>query len=124
MHEPPHDYIIRGQGDLWKVSPTSGTAHEVLRCDQDTTTPLFYTGHADIEGNEIWEGDVIERCQKGVHRDNAEEHHLCYGLVVWEENWLCRELSGPVGGTFGLARALGNARVIGNQYEDPKLLET
>jgi hypothetical protein len=86
---------------------------------------MFTTGLTDAEGNEIWEGDILERCQKGVYRPEAEDHQLFYGVVVWDESaaWHCEEHSSPVGGSFPLPRALGNARVVGNRHGNPELIQ-
>lgn len=121
MHEPPHSFYLHGDGLLYTVYPEANFDQ-----GQVDGKALFYTGFTDAEGTEVYEGDVLERCQKGVHRSDAEDHHLFYGVVIWDESgaWHCEEHSNPVGGSFSLSRAVRNARVIGNKYENSDLLKS
>jgi hypothetical protein len=115
MHEPPHDYILTGMRGVWKVNPGPSTTHEVLKCD-DNVSALFSTGLTDAEGNEIWEGDIIQSNQS-----------VC--LVRWDERHTefkidgQFELLGKFSHNLGGYHANSNIKVIGNRYENPELLE-
>ena len=81
-----------------------------------------YTGYKDVDGNEIYEGDVLE---VSFFDAESEDRHfrgivnLC-GMGMWEimEPDASSHLLGSV-----MGRDFFKAKIIGNIYDNPKLLE-
>lgn len=65
-----------------------------------------YTGFADMDGKEIYEGDILKRFKK-----NGEPYMRKYPVIHYSDEELC-------GLDFREEK-----RVIGNIYENPELLE-
>lgn len=100
MRTPPsHGYVISGAGGL--------LYYESLACPLDYPV-MFSTGLTDAEGQEIYEGDVLEvEGLKTVVVVRYEDNHARF---VVEGQGYIRNLQCHKDGT-----------VIGNVYEDPKL---
>ena len=77
---------------------------------------MQYTGLNDsgINGNEVWEGDIIENC------DTKDLQ-----LVYWDEDkaaWYCRYFNDETH-VVSLRESIGNLnKVIGNIYQNADLL--
>jgi hypothetical protein len=95
-----------------------------------------FTGKLDIEGNEIWEGDLVEliyavQCHPetgekisppesfGVYEVLYNTYCASYYLYTHRRNWL-QHLDGK--STFPILQSLGICKVIGNKAETPQLL--
>lgn len=111
MHEPPHSgFVLTSGGDI-VFEPFESNRREL-----DDHVALFSTGLTDSEGNEIWEGDIIQSNQS-----------VC--VVRWDEKHTefkidgQFKLLGKFSHNLGGYHANSNTRVIGNRYEDPGLLE-
>jgi len=83
---------------------------------------MQFTGLHDKNGKEIYEGDVLKRVQ--LYEDfSAPDLHL--GIVTWGDcSYYSRSIKNE------LSRSLGNKadcvtyEVIGNIYQNPKLLQS
>ena len=76
--------------------------------DQDLIL-MQYTGRKDSEGNEIYEGDILQN-----------EHHFKYQVVFKGDCWRCE----PIKNNYFKNRFIGNdLKVIGNIYQNKQLLE-
>ena len=70
---------------------------------------MQYTGRKDSEGNEIYEGDILQ-----------SEHYFKYQVVFKGDCWRCEPLKRNVFKN----RFIGNdLKIIGNIYENKDLLE-
>lgn len=111
MHEPPHSgFVLTSGGDI-VFEPFESDLREL-----EDHVALFNTGLTDAEGNEVWEGDIVDwpdgRGDVYWHDDKA-----CYlhGFV--------EKIDGGLGGVHRPPKAMfDRVRVIGNRYEDPELL--
>lgn len=90
-----------------------------MEIEKDGFILLQYTGMDDDEGEEIWEGDIIEmeyisgtcKGHKQIRVVEYNNESTCfYPTVLW--------------GIFPDQRKEFTARVIGNIYEDSDLLES
>lgn len=79
--------------------------------------PLQYTGLLDKNGNEIFEGDVVDTIYDGK---------LFTGVVVYDESELdFKATNGKenYGSNFQYLPCCEEVEVIGNLYENPELLK-
>jgi hypothetical protein len=82
------------------------------RLGLDDVELMEFTGLKDKNGKEIYEGDIVYGLQDGVR--------LFKGECVWSDEYACFEF-----GSFGESLQLQEIKepeVIGNIYENPKLL--
>ena len=80
----------------------------------ETTVVMQFTGREDLNGKEVWEGDIIENCDTKLLQ-----------VVYWHKNnaaWYCRYIDDKKR-VVSLWESLGNLNnVIGNIYQNPNLL--
>lgn len=106
-------FVVDGYKEFW--------AHENYNSDRikervNKAVLMEFTGRedAEINGTEVWEGDIIENC------DTKELQ-----VVYWNENeaaWYCKYINDEKR-IVSLADSLGNLnKVIGNVYENSELL--
>ena len=70
---------------------------------------MQYTGRKDYEGNEIYEGDILQ-----------SENYFKYQVVFKGDCWRCE----PIKNNYFKNRFIGNdLKVIGNIYQNKQLLE-
>jgi uncharacterized phage protein (TIGR01671 family) len=101
----------------WADNP-SGNYANLFPFDDDEFDLQQFTGRFDaqINGKEVYEGDIIENC------DTKQLE-----VVYWNEDeaaWYCRYLA-VEDRIVSLADSLGNLnKVIGNIYENAEMLQT
>jgi uncharacterized phage protein (TIGR01671 family) len=107
MHEPPHEYIYDPRDGARRVI---GASDGRLTCSQPIDGEvMFATGLTDAEGNEIWEGDVIQ------------DKYGNAGVVKWAEGGSCWVMA--IYRAPNQTTAQQKLTVIGNRHENPELLE-
>ena len=101
-------FLLTQIGKLWTRDP--GEAPRPLEKEYKKTIPLFYTGVKDFDKIEIYEGDIIEFYNVQYTKEKKEVKFV-------NNNDYCGWNISP---NFVLA---GNARIVGNVYENPELLK-
>lgn len=73
-----------------------------------------YVGFKDIDGEEIYEGDIVE-CISSIMND-TQIHKVEFVDGMWGVSW---------DGCFGIFRlsVFDNTKILGNIYENPELLK-
>lgn len=86
-----------------------------IHCQKSSETALMqYLGIDDVEGEQIFEGDILR---------NEEDTH---GVVWWNQEKGRYYLLSPDGDTVGLARETikwDSWRIIGNVHENPEIMD-
>lgn len=121
------EILFRGKfGDKWKygyltIAPQSLAIKEPYACNTTTIwcvapeTVGQYTGLTDKNGNKIFEGDILEF----INNDNEQTNYE----VLWFTNkWVVLQCEMTVADDLDLF-FVEHCVVIGNIYDNPKLLE-
>lgn len=105
------------EGDLMKESYGARIVEHTSKADNwlavDPSTVCQYTGLTDCEGNEVWEGDLL---QSQITESIYE--------IVWHK-FLGFIMKNPRSGghlseTLGCLLQLGKFKVIGNKFDNDK----
>jgi uncharacterized phage protein (TIGR01671 family) len=81
----------------------------------DEKTIGEFTGLSDINGKDIYEGDIL----KYVGEDYKDWHTKPY-VIKWDSDEACFECVCP--GNFMMATVWKDMEIIGNIYDNPELL--
>ena len=108
--EDPKGYIVM-ENPHWIND--WGMPIQMCQVEIDRETLGQYTGVKDCEGNEIYEFDIVE--VNNVHYANI-------GRVLYDKGFLIAFNNGH-DSLKDLIRIDSKLKVVGNAYEDPKLLE-
>lgn len=84
--------------------------------DDGTVLSLQYTNVTDLDGTEIFEGDIV-RWNPQIKSPNEEGY---VGEVYMDPNGQWSFRGNPIGNEIGIYT---NKKVIGNIYENPELLK-
>lgn len=76
-----------------------------------------FTGLTDANGQEIYEGDIIEMNRGCYERDGIHTDFIFHAVVCWVKNGFMYKGPGIFGSTFD------NVKVIGNVHDNPELLK-
>lgn len=79
---------------------------------------LGFTGITDIDGKEIYEGDIVEYTDGDFIRRRGEIEFDCYGFMLNEIKGMQVDFIGSIGDMEEMA-----FKVVGNIYENPDLLK-
>lgn len=93
----------------------------ILRGENNEDVLIQYTGLKDKNGKEIYEGDIIQQ-----NYMNCKEELGFISCGETADDWLLQLVPDNIYGRFGhLSSAIDNdnAKVIGNIYSNPELLE-
>lgn len=107
-----NDCFDDDEGDLYielNGNINFGWNGEVMDDYTDRVILLQYTGMKDINGVEIYEGDILQ-----------SEHYFKYKVVFKGDCWRCESLKNSRFKNRFIGRDL---KVIGNIYKNPELLE-
>lgn len=92
------------------------------RAEVDGETLGQYTGYNDSDGTEVYEGDILDFTSYGI--DGGFNDHFCNVVKFYMGTW---QIEADKEVTYNLAWLLTKdffkAKVIGNIYDNPKLLE-
>ena len=101
-------FLLTQTGKLWSYGPTESP--QPLGKEYKKAIPLFYIGFKDFDDEEIYDGDIIEFYNAQYTKEKKEVKFI-------NNNDYC---GWNISSSFSSA---GNARVVGNIYENPDLLE-
>lgn len=101
-----------------KIAPLKGEEFVQTETDAGDLVILENIGHKDIDGNDIFEGDIV----------NSISSDKSYGSeVVWAEHegrWGMKSLTFKnVSFPLNLSIGCSNWKIIGNKFQNPELLK-
>jgi len=111
------DYYLTPQGTLYKLIETDRETEQIMYIDMHSNIQL-YTGLLDYQGNEIYEGDILDI---GDTRGVVEFKDGCFIFVEKNEN--PKLLYEFPKNTIGYLTKIIDCKVIGNIFENKDLLE-
>ena len=103
--------------NLVPIAATRSDSSIVSLKENDEWVPSQYTGLNDKNGNDIYEGDVVEFCEPQF------EDNILRCVVEFQEGYFSAKR--PVRGSFKWypLSMLEELEVLGNIYENPELME-
>ena len=115
-YEPDRPNMIDLDGNLYITGAGNkdeygGPTDYISGCDQENYILMQYTGRKDVNGKEIYEGDII-----------ADDAGRIIGYVIYDETSAVYLLKFELGGDYYLNR-FTEYKIIGNIYQNPELLE-
>lgn len=106
--------LDNGEWVYWNM--LTGIPHDVHILDN---TICQCTGLKDKNGNLIWENDIVKH-----YNDEAHPESYCTGTVLWNENYAGFYRTSN---EYGLSKLRISSdciyEVVGNVFDNPKLLE-
>ena len=107
-----YDFYLSSKGVAFETPSTTYDTPNIEIEEQDNLEIMQYTGIKDIDGVEIYEGDVIDRL------------HDKLGYVVFSGCSFCRRVLTPKGARDYHLSAEDSPliKIIGNIHENPELL--
>ena len=94
---------------------------EVYAVEIDKETICRPTGKTDINGNVIWENDIVGFLDTSAY-DNGYAEYYCRGQVMWDEETMSFQVTERI--SCESYEAVMECDVIGNIFDNPELLET
>ena len=86
-----------------------------VTCEVDPSTVCWFTGLKDCEGNEIWEGDILQ---------DVDYYYFKYVVIFGEGTFLARKeghYTGiPLHECIGDSGNVTYAKVVGNKFDKEK----
>ncbi len=117
--EDRHDSMIflDNTGEYYNLQNGCGSSKD----GESTYYLMQYTGLKDMNGKEIYEGDIVVSLNEKIEMliSNSDTG---IGYVEWLNNWGFWNVCGIENGLGDLIKEY-NVQVIGNIYENPELLE-
>lgn len=116
---PEHHYILQERMTDW------GLPNQIIQIEVDPETICQFTGMCDVNGNKVYEGDIIKHCLSDAYAPIEYScYQNCFGsgtakhigfYVAWSDN-LClrRDLGYWIGKGYTVA---------GNVFDNPELLQ-
>lgn len=86
----------------------------------DPETICQYTGLTDKNGKKIWEGDIVGYWDT-YSTENGLSEADCVGEVVWDDETMSFQVTNRLSAES--YEVLDECSVIGNVFDNPKLLE-
>ena len=108
MESPASWFLMTQTGKLWTYDP--GEVPQPISAGYKKAIKLFYIELNDFDENEIYDGDILEFY-------NAQ-----YTKEKMEVQWINSDTHCGWNVSSAFIQS-GNARIVGNRYENPELLE-
>lgn len=90
------------------------------RCVVDASTICRCTGREDMNGNLIWENDIVAYCDTYSTESGLSEAD-CIGEVLWDDETMSFQVTNRLSAES--YEVLDECSVIGNIFDNPELLE-
>ena len=101
----------------WEQYKTELVSDDFVEHGKGPLTIMQYTGLKDINGKEIYEGDIVKNTTQQSYLGQTYE-------VTWNENWACYQLmDNGLTSNIPLSQDFMSYEVIGNIYENPELIK-
>ena len=111
------DVYIDSDGNLYEFSKKTGYGTAISYLNDEYIDVTQYTGLVDINGKEIYEGDIVKNTTQQSYLGQTYE-------VTWNENWACYQLmDNGLTSNIPLSQDFMSYEVIGNIYENPELIK-
>lgn len=101
-----------------RIYRTTNNGWELI--DVDSKTIGQYTGLTDKNGNKIFENDIVAYWDT-YNTENGQSEADCIGKVVWDDETISFQVTNRLSAES--YEVLDECSIIGNIFDNPKLLE-
>ncbi|MFO1565712.1 YopX family protein [Lactiplantibacillus plantarum] len=100
--------IVNGKNETWDIK-------------NDHVKLLQFTGLKDVNGNDIYEGDIVQPVSSHMNLKRGKPFKVKKGNYVYGK-WIAKDISNKKFGVDGCYFS-DEMQLIGNVHENPELLE-